>query len=331
MLTTLSKFPEYKILAYLGIIALSWYLFTIAGGLLAHVADIFLLIFFSWTLALIIEPLVLFLEKKGLPKTIAAIIVYLVIAGATIISLIAIVPTLISQLQKLSLVLPSLLASYTSSDRIETFLANSLGSSVLFASQIAGALTATVLVFILSFYFLLSRQQVSGFILKIIPDDFEDDFLFLENTLNHTFASFIRIQIVLGLIIGVSAFLTLAILGVEFALTTGIFAGILGAVPVIGALIFLVPVALAALTNSTQTAIIAVVILVIIAQLVYNFLGPKLLGRALQIHPIVVILSFVIGFKLAGFWGAILSVPVASSIAIVTKEFLKYWHQEADR
>lgn len=315
----------------MGIIALSWYLFTVASGLIAWVADIFLLIFFSWTLALIIEPLVLYLEKRGLSKTIAAIVVYLVIASITIISLVAMVPTLIAQLQKLSLIIPSMMPNYTISDRLETFIANSLGSSVLIISQIAGAVTGAILVFILSFYFLISRKQVSNFLLNIIPDQYEDDFLFMEKTLNHTFASFIRIQVVLGIIMGFATFLTLTVLGVEFALTTSVFAGLLAAVPVIGSFLFILPAALAALTYSPEKAIITVIILIILAQLVYNFLGPKLLGKALQIHPIVVILSFVIGYKIAGFWGAILSVPVASSIAIVTKEFLKYWQQEADK
>ncbi len=330
MLKFLSKYPEYKILAYLGIIALSWHLFTVASGLISWTADIFLLIFFSWTLALIIEPVVLYLEKKKVPKVIAAIIVYLIIATITIFGLIALVPNLVEQLQKLSVIIPTLLPNYTISDRIETFLANSLGNSVIIATQIASAITSALLVFILSFYFLLSRKQISKFLLKIIPDEFEDDFLFLENTLNHTFASFIRIQVVLGIIMGLATFIVLIILGVDYALTTSVFSGLLAAVPVIGPLVFLLPAGLAALTISTEKAIITIVVLLLVAQLIYNFLGPKLLGKALQIHPIVVILSFVIGYKIAGFWGAILSVPIASSIAIITKEFLKYWQEEAD-
>lgn len=327
----LSKLPELRILIYLGIATLAWHLFGVASSLIAYIADIFLLIFFSWTLALIIEPVVLYLEKKNFSKIVAAIIAYLIIASITIIGLVAIVPNLIDQLQKLSLIIPSLLPNYSISDRIEAFLANSLGNSVIIATQIAGAITAALLVFILSFYFLLSKKQVAGFLQHIIPDDLEDDFLFLEKTLNHTFASFIRIQVVLGIIMGIATFIVLAILGVDYALTTSIFAGLLAAVPVIGPLIFLLPAALAALIISTEKAIITVIILLLVAQIIYNFVGPRLLGKALQIHPIVVILSFVIGYKIAGFWGAILSVPVASSIAIVAKEFLKYWHEEADK
>ena len=79
-----------------------------------------------------------------------------------------------------------------------------------------------------------------------------------------------------------------------------------------------------------QKMLIATSVIILTGQLVYNILSPKLLGTALKIHPIIVLLSFLVGYRLGGVWGAIFAVPVTSAIFIIVKEILKYWKQEAD-
>ena len=203
------------------------------------------------------------------------------------------------------------------SARVENFLNAAANNSVALAGGVASTATNILLIFILSFYFLISRGEISRFIKDIIPDEYEEDYAFLEKTLNQTFASFLQIQVVLGLLLGLITLITLLILGINFAVSTAIFAGILAMVPVVGAVIFVIPVALAGLTVSVQKMIIAVAVVILAAQLVYNVVAPKLMGAALKIHPIIVLLSFLIGYRIAGVWGAIFAVPVTSSAALV--------------
>ncbi len=332
MRKTLINSWELRILIYLGIITLAWHLLTIFGALFGVFADIVLLIILSWILAFVLEPLVGQLIKRGVPRLWSAASVYLLVAILAVILIWIVLPTTISQLSQLAAFVPGYLPenSFLAS-RVEGFLNNTVANSAVLASGIASALAGVLLVFILSFYFLISRAEISKFFLDIIPEDYEDDYLFLERVINQTFASFLRVQVVLGLALGAVTLLTLVILKINFALSTAILAAILAMIPVVGSILFLIPVALAALTVSVQTAVIVLIILIIAAQLIYSILSPKLLSSALNIHPIIVLLSFVFGYRIAGVWGAIFAVPVTSALTVVGKEILKYWQQEADK
>ena len=294
--------------------------------------DIFILLVLSWILAFILEPLVAKISRAGLPRLLAALAVYLAVALTVVILVVMVLPTTVSQISQLSSLIPSYLpqGSFLSA-RVENFLNAAANNSVALAGGVASTATNILLIFILSFYFLISRGEISRFIKDIIPDEYEEDYAFLEKTLNQTFASFLQIQVVLGLLLGLITLITLLILGINFAVSTAIFAGILAMVPVVGAIIFVIPVALAGLTVSVQKMIIAVAVVILAAQLVYNVVAPKLMGAALKIHPIIVLLSFLIGYRIAGVWGAIFAVPVTSSAALVAKELLKYWKTEADK
>src|SRR3989338_2747924 len=147
MFKSLSKFPEWRILAYLGIITLSWHLFTIFGSFLSLFADIFLIILLAWILAFILEPAVTYLSKKGLNRTTSAVVVYLSLAA---IATTLLIPPPVVQLSQLSTTLPVLIPSNSIwSTRVETFLTTTLTSSITFASQIASLATILLLVFIL--------------------------------------------------------------------------------------------------------------------------------------------------------------------------------------
>lgn len=332
MLKSLSKFPELKILAYLGIITLAYHLFTIFGTFVSFFSDIFLLILLSWIVAFLGEPLVVFLTKYNLPRNAAAALVYLLLAVITVLFFVLVTPQIISQFSQLATIIPSYIPTNSIwSARVEGFFSSTFSNSVSLISQIASAVTNLILIFILSFYFLISKHQISKFILQLIPDNYEDDFRFLQSTLNTTFASFIRVQFFLGLIMGVITFLTLFILHIDFAISTSITSAILAMIPIVGPILFLIPPAIAGAIASPQQLLILIAILVLSSQLVYNVWAPRLIGKALNIHPIIVLVSFLIGYKIAGVWGAIFAVPITSALAIIAKDVIKYWKEEADK
>ncbi len=324
----LSKLFEFRIFLILAIIALAWHLLTVLGSFVSIFTDIALLLFLSWIVAFILEPLVVYFSHRGVNRIFAAITIYLAIACLLAGLLWIVLPTSISQFSQLAAILPQ---NAFVAPQLQAFIATTLSNSVVIASQVASGLTSVFLVFIISFYLLIYKADISKGIKDLIPDNYEDDYEFLESVINTTFASFLRVQVFLSLILGLITFIVLSILKVEFALSTSVAATVLAMIPVIGGVLFALPPAVAALTISLEKAIIVVVVLALAAQLVYNFLAPKLLGNALKIHPIIVLLSFLIGYKLAGVWGAIFAVPVTSSLTIVGKELLQYWKQEADK
>lgn len=332
MFKNLAKFPEWRVVGFLSIVALSWYILSIFGSFVGYVSDILIVVILSWIFAFIIEPLVSYLSKKGLTRLASTSLVYVGIAIALTACVVIILPQTINQLSQLSVTLPQALPQNSPlTPRLEEFIASSINNSVTLVTQTASAVTGLLLVFVLSFYFVLSRKEISQFILKIIPDKYEDDFAFLEKTINESFAVFLRVQFFIGLIIGAITYITMTLLGIPFALSTSLLSAIFAFVPVVGAVIAVFPPALSALTVSANLALITMTVIIIASQLVYNILAPKLLGSAFKIHPIVIILSFVIGYKIAGTWGAIFAIPVVGAVSLVAKDLLKYWKEEADK
>lgn len=330
-MSNLSKLFEFRIFLILAIITLAWHLLSIFASFFAFFADIFLLLVLAWILAFILEPLVAFLTKKGVNRTVSAAGIYFGIAVLAAVLISIVIPAIASQFTQLATIAPAYLPQNPAlSPKIENFLASSLANSVQLASQVASGLTGFLLVFILSFYLLVSKKEISQGIKNLIPDDYEEDYNFLENVLNNTFASFLRVQVFLGLTLGLITLLTLRILNINFALSASVASAILAMIPAVGPILFLFPAMLAAITISLGKLVITTIVLFLAAQLVYNVLAPKLLGQALKVHPVVVLISFLIGYKIAGVWGAIFAVPVTSSLLIITEAILKYWKQEAD-
>jgi predicted PurR-regulated permease PerM len=332
MFKSLSKFPEWRVVGFLSIIALSWYLLSIFSYLLGYISDILIVVILSWIFAFIIEPLVEILIKRGLSRLTSTSLTFIGIAIALVAFLVIVLPQTVNQLSQLSTTLPqSLPQNSPLTPRLEEFVSSSINNSLVLVTQAASAVTGLVLVFVLSFYFVLSRKEISQFILKIIPDKYEDDFGFLEKTINESFAVFLRVQFFIGLTIGAITYITMTLLGVPFALSTSLISGIFAIIPIIGAIVAVIPPALSALTVSPNLALITMAIITIASQLVYNILAPKLLGNAFKIHPIVIILSFVMGYKIFGTWGAIFAIPVVGAASLVAKDLLKYWKEEADK
>ncbi len=328
----LSNLTEFRLFLILAIIALSWYLLSLLGSFLGLFTDVALILFLSWILAFVLEPLVTYLADRGFNRIVAAIVIYFCIALLLGSLLWMVLPTTITQFSQLVTIVPLYLPKdFLFTTQVQTFLTNTLSNSIVLASQIASGLTGILLIFILSFYLLVSKKEVSVAIKSLVPNEYEEDYDFIENVINTTFASFLRVQILLGLVLGLIVFLSLSLLKVNFALSTSIASGILAMIPAVGPFLFLLPPLLAALTISVEKVVIVTIVLVLAAQLVYNLLSPKLLGEALKIHPIIVLISFLIGYKLAGVWGAIFAVPVTSALTIVGKDVLEYWREEANK
>lgn len=326
----LSRLTEFRLFLILAIIVLAWHILSLLSSFLSMFSNIALLVFLSWLLAFILEPLATYLSGRGLNRITAAAVIYTGIALLIIALIWSVLPTSIAQLAQLAGTIPySLPQNSLFSVQIQNFLANTLSNSVNLASQIASGLTGVLLIFILSFYFLISKDEISKTLKNLVPHDYQDDYAFLENVINTTFAAFLRVQVFLGLILGLVVFLCLKILQVEFAASTSLISAVLAMIPVVGGIIFLIPPALAALTISFEKMVITTIVLALTSQLIYNLVGPKILSQALKIHPIIVLITFLVGYTIAGIWGAVFAVPITSTLTVIGKDLIKYWQEEA--
>ncbi len=138
-----------------------------------------------------------------------------------------------------------------------------------------------------------------------------------------TTASYLRGVGLTGLVDGILIGIALAILGVPLYVPLALLTFLGAFIPVVGAtLAGVLAAAVALATNGPTTALIVVGIVLAVQQLEGNFLAPLLLGRAVQLHPVTILLSLAVGATVAGIWGALLSVPAAAAIRIALGEFV---------
>ena len=135
--------------------------------------------------------------------------------------------------------------------------------------------------------------------------------------INTVVSQFLRGQMLDALIIAVLSSIGLSIIGLDFAVFIGCFAGLCNIIPYFGPFISMVPAALVGLlTGGISEAFFAVLVLVIIQQIDANIIYPKVVGSSTGLHPLFILISVTVGGYYAGILGMILAVPTAAIIKV---------------
>ena len=312
-----------KLLISLLILAVSIYLLEFIFDFLRNFADIIWIIILGWLLSFVLDPFANTITKYlKLPKLYSAILVF-VLAGLIIIAIFLIfIPDFKNQFESLQSLLPSLFKN--TPPQVQNVFNNfiiSIHPTLDIIPSITQFFINLITILILSFYLVIDRDNINKKLLAITPAKYRTNLKLLQNLIGNSFASFVRIQVLWGLIGGTITYIILSLFGVNYAASTAIISGILTAVPVIGPIIGVLPPLLVSIADKPDQAIIIFLTIFIIQQFIFNVIGPKVIGKAFNINPIIVILSLLIGIKIAGFLGALLAIPVVSILLVAGQEF----------
>ena len=182
-------------------------------------------------------------------------------------------------------------------------------------SAIFGGVLSFVLIVVLSFYLAVQEDGVVNFLKVITPLQSEKYVISLWKRSQQKIGYWMQGQILLGVIVGVLIYLGLTILGVKNAILLSVFAAFFEIIPLFGPVIAAIPAVLLSFADGGLTAGLLVVGLYLIIQQFENHLiYPLVVKKVVGVSPILVILALVIGYKLAGFLGVLLSVPIAATI-----------------
>ena len=194
------------------------------------------------------------------------------------------------------------------------------------AGSVLGALFGYIILPVWVFYLLKDRVTLTGQFDAAIPSAWKFDSWAVIRLVQRVFGQWVRGQLILGITVGVGTFIGLLILSVtidpvfgRYALLLSITAGILELVPIIGPIIAAVPAVLLAATAGLDAVIAALILYTLVQQIENNFLVPKIQGDAVQLHPAAVVFAIIIGGALAGLLGAILALPIAAAFRDVVR------------
>lgn len=202
-------------------------------------------------------------------------------------------------------------------------------AGIVIASSVTGItsfFTNLFLALIMTIYFLLDEnllkynlKRISKALMK--EKTYNKCVSFMDDA-DTVFSGYIRGQFMDAFIMMIMISVTLSIVGVKMSIVIGIFAGIGNLIPYVGPIVAYVGTAVVCLLNGEiKTMIVAIIALIVIQLIDGNIIGPKLLSNAVEIHPLIVIISLVFGSAIGGLLGMLLAVPIGALIKVL---FMKY-------
>jgi predicted PurR-regulated permease PerM len=196
---------------------------------------------------------------------------------------------------------------------INNALSNVSAGFIQTASLIFGGVLGLILIVVLSFYLSVQEDGVEKFLRIITPATEEKYVIGLWKRVQTKIGLWMQGQLILALLVGVLVFLGLTVLGVKNALLFAVFAAVLETIPLFGPILAAIPAVTAVYTDGgASSALLVAGLYIIIHQFENHLIYPLVVTKIVGVPPILVILSLIVGFKLAGFLGIILSVPMAS-------------------
>lgn len=204
-------------------------------------------------------------------------------------------------------------------NQVSSLTSNASNNLVSIISNIFGGVFSFVLIIVLSFYLAAQEAGVEKFLKIITPVKSEAYIIDLWKRSQKKIGHWLQGQLLLGVLVGVLVYLGLTILGIENALVLAVFAGILEIIPLFGPIISAIPAVVFGIADGGLTVGLLVVgLYVIIQQFENHLIYPLVVKKVVGISPILVILSLIVGAKLAGFLGILLAAPITA----IVMEFL---------
>jgi len=305
--------------------------FLIFIWLLFQIREIILLLFVSIIFSSALSPIVNRMERIKIPRGIAIFILYIILFGFIIGSLVSLIPTVVSQVSALLKYFPEFINGFAKNGLFKTIdfqWKDYSGELAKLPANIIKIIVSTfsniVKIFafaVINYYFLMERKNLKKHLKVIFSNKEEEDIEGLIDKFEKKLGGWVRGELFLMLIIGLMSYIGLRLLSINFALPLAIIAGLLELIPNIGPTVAAVPAALIGFSYSPTMGFAVIALYFLIQQLENNFIVPKVMQKAVGLHPLVTIIALMIGFKLGGVGGAVLAIPVLLTFKIIFEEF----------
>lgn len=216
-------------------------------------------------------------------------------------------------------------------------LASGAANAVVdFGTTVANSFTAIGFALVIAFWVLLELPAIGSECKRIISPNFRDSAQFLHITFTKIMGGYIKATIIQCFIIGLCCGILFAIIGIPNASALGVITGVMNIIPIIGPWIGGIIAAVSAIFVSPITAIIALIGTIIIQQIVYTFISPKIMQSSVDVHPALTLIAMMIGSALGGAMsgllgslvGMLFSIP---AVAVIRSCFIYYFERSTDR
>jgi predicted PurR-regulated permease PerM len=319
---------------------------TVAGVLLLLYAaylvrNVLVLVFIAGFLAVGLDPAVRKLENVGLKRGQAVAAIFVLTLLFLIGFIVAVIPPLIRQVTDFATNLPAYVQNLAERNpRLEGFvmdndipaklreatnnapsmIGSSFGNVLGIAGSFLSALFNALTVLVLTIYFLLSLSRIRQGSMKLVPKSKRERVKKLTDPVLEKIGGYIAGQVTVALIAGVLSLAFLALLGVPFPIALALWVTIAALIPLVGATIGAIPAVIVAFFTSTTLGIGTLVFFLVYQQIENYVVAPRIMTKAVDISPAAVLLAALIGGSLLGFVGALIAIPAAASLKLITQQ-----------
>jgi predicted PurR-regulated permease PerM len=304
-------------------------LFLIGLWFLYFIRDIILQIFVSLLIMTILNPTVTRLQKRKIPRVASIIIVYLLLLAFIVFAVATLIPALVTQTASFTSAVPRILEDLNlpifvvdrATQEITSQISNLPSQLIRIGVSVFSNIISVITVFFFALYFLLSRNKLDEQLTGMIGKEHAERIDKVLRRLEKDLGGWARGQLILMIMVGLATYVGLLILGIPYALPLALLAGVLEIIPNLGPFLSAIPAVLVGLGISPFTGL-AVAALGFLIQQVENYIFvPKVMQRSANVSPVVTLLALVIGFRVAGVVGAILSVPIVITSRVLLTEY----------
>ncbi len=304
----------------------------------------------SFTLAYILDPAADFLEKRKVKRSIASLILIVLLFGLIVAAGILLMPQLINEIQnfinslpkvvdtiqtKMMEFLPKILRLFrieetdfrqnwteTMPDSLKQIF-NNLLKGLLNMTAFLGQIINLIIIPVLTFYILKDFNKIRTWFLSLFPRKRRPRVSYYMWRVNRIVGGYIRAQVIVCFFVGLLTGIFLGIAGIQFAILLGVLAGLMNFIPYIGLYVGLAITGLVAfLDPNPLLALFKVALVYAVVQGVEGALiQPKIVGDRVGLHPVAVMFSVLFFARFFGFWGLIIGVPTAAVVMLFIDEW----------
>jgi predicted PurR-regulated permease PerM len=315
-------------------------------GFLFLVKEVLALIFLALIFSSSIDPWVDWLKQRKIPKTLSILVIYAIFVGVFLTIIILIIPPVAKEIAQLAKLFPEYyekLGSFFNNfqkvenagaiqdvqlglSTVSSTLTQAISSLFTTTAQVFGGIFSFITILIMAFYFTVEENAIKKFSEAIIPKKYQSYVTDLSSRIQAKLGQWFRGQLTLSLIIFGITFLGLFFISLfiplKYILIIALLAGVLEIIPYFGPWIAGIIAVLLTVTQSGWAALFVALLYLVIQQLENSIIVPKVIGKSVGLNPLIVVIAILVGFKLGGLLGALVSVPVAAALSVFVVDFL---------
>lgn len=311
--------------------------------MLANTQSLLLWIVTALFISLGLDPVVRWLEGRKVPRPLGIVLVLLTLLSVVAIFFATLIPTIVDQTTQLVAKAPVWIQDFLNSEffrqldvqynvldtvneQVAKFFQDAQAVGGIFGgvlgvgTSIANALFGTLIVLVLSLYFLASLPSIKKWGYRLAPRSRRTRVEELSEEITRGVGNYVIGQACVAGLNATFAFIVMSILGIQFSVLLAFMVALLAFIPLVGGMIAAIVVIAVSLTAGWQTALVYAICYLAYLQFEAYFISPRIMQKAVAVPGAVAVISVIAGGSLLGVLGALIAIPTAAAVMLLVKE-----------